>query len=96
MQEHQKKACSIDLCLIGRKGKLFFKRYGNGILGVAEHLGDTPAVQDLIGVVKVMLDPYDQGKIDAVYIAYNEFVNTMTQKPVIRQLLPLLDLDDSQ
>lgn len=92
MQERQKKDVQHDLCLIGRKGKLFFKRQG-GILGVAEHLGDHPAVGDLVGVVKVMLDHYDQGKIDAVYIAYNEFVNTMTQKPVIRQLLPLLDIE---
>lgn len=90
MQERQASSPS-DLCLIGRKGKLFFRRHGGGILGVKEHLGDSPAVQDLVGVVKVMLDHYDQGKIDAVYIAYNEFVNTMTQKPIIRQLLPLVD-----
>ena len=70
---------------------MFFKRLTHAILGATEHLGDKPSVQDLVGVVKVMLDHYDQGKIDAVYIAYNEFVNTMTQKPVIRQLLPLLD-----
>lgn len=93
MQEQQRRGVQQDLCLIGRKGKLFFKRHGQGILGVAEHLGDKPAVQDLVGVVKVMLDRYDQGQIDTVYIAYNEFVNTMTQKPVIRQLLPLLDTD---
>lgn len=90
MQEHQERGVQTDLCLIGRKGKLFFKRHGGGILGVAEHLGDKPAVQDLVGVVKVMLDHYDQGKIDAIYIAYNEFVNTMTQKPIVRQLLPLV------
>jgi F-type H+-transporting ATPase subunit gamma len=95
MQEHQQKGIRHDLCLIGRKGKLFFKRHSEGILGVAEQLGDKPAVQDLVGVVKVMLDHYDQGKIDTVYIVYNEFVNTMTQKPIIRQLLPLLDTDES-
>jgi F-type H+-transporting ATPase subunit gamma len=94
MQEHQHRGIRHDLCLIGRKGKLFFKRHGDGILGVAENLGDKPAVQDLVGVVKVMLDLYDQGKIDAVYIAYNEFVNTMTQKPIIRQLLPLVDTEE--
>lgn len=93
MQEHQRKDTHHDLCLIGRKGKLFFKRHGGDILGVAEHLGDKPSVQDLVGVVKVMLDHYDKGKIDKIYIAYNEFVNTMTQKPIIRQLLPLLDSD---
>src|ERR1700730_1127270 len=63
MQEHQQRGAQQDLCLIGRKGKLFFKRHGGGILGIAEHLGDKPAVQDLVGVVKVMLDHYDQGKI---------------------------------
>ena len=96
MQEHQQKGVHHDLCLIGRKGKLFFKRHGDGILGVAEQLGDKPAVQDLVGVVKVMLDHYDQGKIDTVYIAYNEFVNTMTQKPVVRQLLPLMETEDDE
>ena len=91
MQERQQQGVEHDLCLIGRKGKLFFKRYGTNVLGVAEHIGDKPVVQDLVGVVKVMLDHFDQGKIDAVYIAYNEFVNTMTQKPIIRQLLPLVN-----
>lgn len=93
MKEHQHKDVQHDLCLIGRKGKLFFKRHSDGILGVAEQLGDKPSAQDLVGIVKVMLDHYDQGKIDAVYIAYNEFVNTMTQKPIVRQLLPLLNTD---
>lgn len=93
MKERQQKETQHDLCLIGRKGKLFFKRHGDGILGVAEQLGDKPSAQDLVGIVKVMLDHYDQGKIDAIYIAYNEFVNTMTQKPIVRQLLPLLDTD---
>lgn len=94
MQEQERKNVRPDLCLIGRKGELFFKRHSAQILGVAEHLGDAPSVQDLVGVVKVMLDHYDQGKIGAVYIAHNEFVNTMTQKPVIRQLLPLVDLQE--
>ncbi len=89
MQAQEQKGVSPHLSLIGRKGKLFFKRHAGPILGVVENLGDSPAIQDLIGVVKVMLDQYDQGKIDAVYIVYNEFVNTMTQKPTIRQLLPL-------
>lgn len=85
----QDKHVEIDLCLIGRKGKLFFKRHGGQVLGVAEHLGDKPAVQSLVGVVKVMLDHFDQAKLDAIYIASNEFINTMTQKPFVRQLLPL-------
>jgi F-type H+-transporting ATPase subunit gamma len=93
MQEQRHSSSQQDLCLIGRKGKLFFKRHGQGLLGVAEHLGDKPAAQDLVGIVKVMLDHYDQGKIDKVYIAYNEFVNTMTQKPIVRQLLPLTGIN---
>src|SRR5262249_53232576 len=89
MQAQEQKGVSPHLSLIGRKGKLFFKRHAGPILGVAENLGDSPAIQDLIGVVKVMLDQYDQGKIDDDNIAYKEFVNTMMQKPTIRQLLPL-------
>ena len=77
------------MCLIGRKSETYFKRYKANIIGVATHLGETPAVQDLIGVIKVMLDRYDEGELDAVYIACNEFINTMVQKPMINQLLPL-------
>lgn len=80
---------AIDLCVIGRKGEAFFKRVGGNIVAYAEHLGDTPSVNDIIGVVKVMLNAYDTGTIDALHVAYNEFVNTMTQKPQTQQLLPL-------
>lgn len=89
MRDWEKKEIGIDLCLIGRKGKIFFQRFGGHILGLTENLGDTPKVENLIGVVKTMLNHYDQGKLDAIYIASNEFVNTMSQKPTIRQLLPL-------
>lgn len=79
----------IDVAVIGRKGLAFFKRVGGHILGSVEHLGDTPSVSDFIGVVKIMLDAYYNGSIDALHIVYNEFVNTMTQKPTVKQLLPL-------
>lgn len=79
----------VDLCLVGRKGEAFFKNVGGSVLALADHLGDAPKVQDLIGVVKVMIDAFKDGKIDAIYIATNEFINTMTQRPVIRRLLPL-------
>ncbi|MEE9451633.1 MAG: F0F1 ATP synthase subunit gamma, partial [Gammaproteobacteria bacterium] len=80
-----------DLCfsLVGQKAEAFFKRFGGEVIGSISHLGDAPAAGDLIGVVKVMLDAFDTGKIDALYIAYNEFVNTMRQTPKIVQLLPL-------
>jgi len=79
----------VDVSVIGRKGVAFFKRVGGNILGSKEHLGDTPSVSDFIGVVKVMLDAFLAGELDALHIVYNEFVNTMTQRPVVKQLLPL-------
>ncbi len=89
MKNWQNKQVEIDLCLIGRKGEAFFQRVGGNILAIADHLGDAPEVQKLVGIVRVMLDRYNEGKLDAVYIVSNEFVNTMFQKPVINQLLPL-------
>ena len=79
----------VDLCVIGRKGQAFFKRVGGRVIASIDHLGDAPGVKDLIGAVKVMLDAFYQGEIDALYVVSNEFVNTMTQKPTVKQLLPL-------
>lgn len=87
------KGVAVDLCVIGRKGESFFKNVGGNVLALANHLGDAPKVQDLIGVVKVMLDAFKDNKLDAVYIANNDFVNTMVQKPATRQLLPLPKLE---
>lgn len=84
----------VDLCVIGRKGQAFFKRVGGRVIASVDQLGDKPSVSDLIGVVKVMLDAFYQGEIDALHIVYNEFVNTMTQKPTVKQLLPLPVADD--
>ncbi|MDI1351706.1 MAG: ATP synthase F1 subunit gamma, partial [bacterium] len=84
----------IDVAVIGRKGQAFFKRTGGNILGTVDHLGDTPSINDFIGIVKVMLDAYYSGTIDALHVVYNEFVNTMTQRPMIKQLLPLPKSDD--
>lgn len=79
----------IKLCVIGRKGQAFFKRVGGKILASVEQIGDTPSVQDLVGSVRVMLDAFEAGELDALHIVYNEFVNTMTQKPRMKQILPL-------
>jgi len=84
----------VDIAVIGRKGQAFFKRVGGHVLGSVERLGDTPGLNDLIGVVKVMVDAYYSGSLDAVHIVYNEFVNTMTQKPMVKQLLPLPKSED--
>jgi len=83
------KGVEADFCTIGTKALGFFKRVGGRVLAQATHLGDAPHVEDLIGTVKVMLDSFEEGEIDAVYIAYNNFVKTMTQKPMVEQLVPL-------
>ena len=84
----------IDLALLGGKALGFFKRLGGNIVAQATQLGDTPGVSDLMGTVKAMLDAYDEGRIDRLFIGYNEFVNTMTQKPRVAQLLPIPVADD--
>ncbi len=84
----------VDVAVIGRKGQAFFKRVGGNVLGVIDHLGDTPSINEFIGIVKIMLDAYDNGTIDALHVIYNEFVNTMTQKPTVKQLLPLPKSED--
>ena len=89
MQEWQEKGVEIDISTIGAKALGFFKRLGGNIISEASRLGDTPAVTDLIGSIKIMLDAYEDGKLDRLFLVRNEFVNTMVQRPVILQLLPL-------
>lgn len=86
----------VDFAVIGRKGEAFFKRVGGNILGSIDQLGDTPGLQQIIGVVKLMIDAYYNGTIDALYVVYNEFINTMTQKPTVKQLLPLPKSQDDE
>jgi len=77
-----------DFCIIGNKAAAFFKRFGGNILAQATHLGDAPSIDDLIGTIKVMLDAYSEGKLDRLYLVYNEFVNSMPQSPTVEQLVP--------
>ncbi len=79
----------IAVCAIGNKGLGFMNRMGTEIKSNLTGLGDAPHLDSLIGAVKVMLDAYVAGEIDAIHICYNHFVNTMKQEPVIEQLLPL-------
>ena len=95
MKVWRDKCVEIDLCLIGSKGLSFFRSFGGNVVAAMTHIGDSPNIGDLIGGVKVMLDSYDQGGIDRLYVVQNEFVNTMTQKPKIQQLLPLVPDDDA-
>ncbi|AMD02775.1 MULTISPECIES: F0F1 ATP synthase subunit gamma [Halomonas] len=83
------KGAELDFCALGSKASGFFKSYGGNLVAAKSGLGESPEVEDLIGSVKVMLDAYDEGRLDRLFVVYNEFVNTMTQKPVVRQILPL-------
>ena len=85
----QEKGVEIDVVTIGQKASVFFRRIKVGMLASVTHLGDAPKLEQLIGVIKVMLDAYTDGKVDKVFLAYNDFVNTMTQKATFDQLLPL-------
>jgi len=78
-----------DLALIGNKASAFFRAVGGNVVTAVNGIGESPQVADLIGSLKVMLDAYEEGRIDRLYIVYNVFTNTMTQTPTIRQLLPL-------
>jgi F-type H+-transporting ATPase subunit gamma len=88
MSNWHDKGVEIDLCAIGRKAGTFFARFKGNIVASTSNLGDQPSNQELIGTVKVMLDAYDEGRIDRLFLVSNEFVNTMTQKPNILQLIP--------
>jgi F-type H+-transporting ATPase subunit gamma len=92
-REWQGKGATVSLCLIGTKGLFFFRRLGLPILATVSGLGDKPHVKDLIGTVKVMLDAYRASELDRLFLVNAQFVNTMTQKPAVEQLLPIEALD---
>lgn len=79
----------IEAVAIGNKGLGFLNRVGIRVVSHAIQIGDTPHLEKLIGPVKVMLDEYQEGKLDAVYLCYTKFINTMKQEPMVEQLLPL-------
>ena len=94
MGEWDGRGVEIDLTLIGNKAAAFFRAFGGNVVATINNIGEQPAVETLIGGVKVMLDAFDAGDIDRLDIISNEFVNTMTQRPTIKQLLPLDPEDD--
>lgn len=85
----------VDLCLIGNKGAQFFRSYGGNVVAASSHTSEEPAMSDLIGSIKVMLDAFEEERVDKIFLANNVFVNTMTQQPTIRQLVPLMPDEDS-
>jgi len=93
-QSWEEKGVETSFCAIGSKAVAFFNSYGGDVLAAKTNLGDAPELAGLIGSVKAMLDAFDEGKIDRLNIVYNRFVNTMTQKPEVAQLLPLQANED--
>jgi F-type H+-transporting ATPase subunit gamma len=79
----------IEVVAIGNKGLGFLNRIGVKVVSSVTQIGDTPHLEKLIGPIKVMLDAYQDGQLDAVYLCYTKFINTMRQEPVVEQLLPL-------
>jgi F-type H+-transporting ATPase subunit gamma len=89
MKSWHDQGIEIDLSLVGAKAAAFFNSYGGNVIAAVRDIGEEPAIADLIGGVKTMLDNYGEGKIDKLFLVSNEFVNTMTQNPMVEQLLPL-------
>lgn len=96
MGDQRGKGVEIDLAVIGAKGASFFRSFGGNVVAAISHLGEAPAIGDLIGSIKVMLDAYLNGRIDRLYVVSNVFVNTMTQKPTIQQLVPLVPAEGGE
>jgi len=97
MKEWSEQDIEIDLSLIGNKAISFFKSYGGNVISTSNHLGDRPSTNDLIGAVKVMLDSFNEEKIDRLYLVSNEFINTMTQSPQVKQVVPLpIDVQEKE
>ncbi|NNI00426.1 F0F1 ATP synthase subunit gamma [Pasteurella multocida] len=96
MKEWKEKDVSVQLSLIGSKSINFFQSLGIKILTQDSGIGDTPSVEQLIGSVNSMIDAYKKGEVDVVYLVYNKFINTMSQKPVLEKLIPLPELDNDE
>jgi F-type H+-transporting ATPase subunit gamma len=96
--EWQGKGVEVDLCLMGRKARQFFRRVDVNVVAAVTDLGDVPHVRDLIGTIQVMLDGFGDKNLDRVFIVHNTFINTMSQKPTVRTLMPVEtpDADDLQ
>jgi len=89
MKDWHEQEIEIDVCVIGQKAGAFFKRIGGNVIAHTEQLGDQPSLESLVGSVKIMLDDFNEGKIDRLFVVFNKFVNTMTQQPIVAQILPI-------
>lgn len=88
MKQWNDQGVDIQVCTIGKKAQAFFRRIGGNIVGSTIDIGDKPELSVLLGSIRIMLDKYEAGDIDRLYIVENEFINTMTQSPTVTQLLP--------
>ena len=95
LRENNNNQVSSKLCLVGAKAAQFFRSIDVDVVAAATHLGEDPQVEDLVGSIKTMLDEYIEGNIDQLFVVHNNFVNTMTQKPEVKTLLPI-DPEDSE
>ncbi|MGY6519290.1 MAG: F0F1 ATP synthase subunit gamma [Lysobacteraceae bacterium] len=89
IRQHQEAGVEVDMVCIGQKAQVFFRRLKVNMLASVTHLGDNPELSKLIGLIKTVLDDFTDGKLDRVYLSYNDFINTMAQRPTVDQLLPL-------
>ncbi|MDE0282666.1 MAG: F0F1 ATP synthase subunit gamma [Gammaproteobacteria bacterium] len=96
MGEKSGQGVEISVCVIGKKASAFFKRHGANVVSEVTDLGDSPHVEKLIGALKVMMDGYIGGDIDRLFVVYNDFVNTMIQRPTIEQLIPIVPSRDEE
>ncbi len=96
IDQNRAEGLEMEFCCIGGRGANFFRRLGMNIVAQASHLGDQPTIDSLIGTVKVMLDSYLEERIDRVHLVYSAFVNSMTQKPVVEQILPRPAAEDEE
>ena len=96
VQQQREQSIEVQFALIGQKAVSFFKSYGGKVLGATTNVGDTPSLEQLSGSVQVMLDAYDKGELDRIYLVSNGFVNAMTQNQKVEQLVPLAAAEDGE
>jgi len=93
MQEWRGKGVEVDLNLIGAKGVQFFRNLDVNIVGATTHVGEDPKVASLVGAIAIMLESFQEGNIDRLFLVHSKFVNTMTQQPGIETLIPVPAID---
>jgi F-type H+-transporting ATPase subunit gamma len=96
MSEQKKQGAEVCMVALGKKAIGYFKNIKVEMLAAASDLGEKPQIEALIGTIKIMLQAYRDKQVDLVYLVHNDFINTMTQHPVLEQLLPLPPTDDEE